>query len=296
LVTGAGGQVGSALVQSLAPLGQVIALTRRDCDLARPAALPRIVGDVAPDVIVNAGAYTAVDRAETEEALATTVNGEAPGVLAAAARASGALFVHYSTDYVFDGAKAQPYTEDDPPHPINAYGRSKLAGEQAIARAGGRYLVLRTSWVYAARGHNFIKTVLRLARERDELRIVADQIGAPTWARDIAQATARIVEQAGAETAGGSFRSAILNLSAAGETSWHGFAEAVAHEAQARGLIARMPAITSITSADYPTPAARPKNSRLAGERLRARYGIALPDWREALARCMNDPAVGEPA
>jgi len=190
LVTGANGQVGWELSRNLKPLGDVVALDRRQCDLSQPELLPTVIRSIKPDVIVNAAAYTTVDKAEQEERLATTVNGTAVGVLADESRKAGILLVHYSTDYVFDGDKPSPYTEQDEPHPINAYGRSKLAGETAMRQAGGAYTVLRTSWVYAGRGRNFVRTILRLAGERDELRIVDDQIGTPTWARSIADATA----------------------------------------------------------------------------------------------------------
>ena len=293
LVTGANGQVGWELRRSLAPLGEVTALDRNQCDLSRPERLPDVVRDARPDVIVNAAAYTAVDKAEQEEQLATAINGTAVGVLAEEARKAGSLLVHYSTDYVFDGEKPSPYTEDDAPHPINAYGRSKLAGETALRQAGGAYVILRTSWVYAARGRNFVHTILRLAKERDELRIVDDQIGAPTWARDIAEATARIVRAARGEQARGTFAPGIFNLSAAGATSWYGFAGAILDEAMRAGLLARVPRLTPIASKDYPTPAARPKNSRLSGERLEARFGIALPDWRASLARCIAEMKAG---
>ncbi len=295
LVTGANGQVGWELGRSLAPLGDVTALDRRQCDLSQPALLPGVVRSIKPDFIVNAAAYTAVDKAEQEEALATTVNGAAVGVLAEEARRAGIVFIHYSTDYVFDGAKQAPYTEDDAPHPINAYGRSKLAGEAAIHDAGGAYLILRTSRVYAARGHNFVRTILRLASERDELRIVDDQFGTPTWAREIAAATARIVRAVGDEQARGTFAPGLFNLTASGTTTWHGFAAAILDEAARHGLLARAPRLTPIASEDYPTPAARPKNSRLAGERLRQRFGIVLPDWRQSLARCIADMKTGGP-
>ena len=207
LVTGGNGQVGWELRRSLAAMGDVIALDRKACDLSRPHDLPGLIGKVEPDVIVNAAAYTAVDQAEEEEELATLVNGAAVGVLATEARKRGALLIHYSTDYVFDGTKDSAYTEDDPPNPINAYGRSKLAGERAMIQSAGDYLILRTSWVFAARGRNFLQTILRLARERDELSIVADQIGAPTWARNIADATAVIVQRACRERGEGEFAS-----------------------------------------------------------------------------------------
>ena len=293
LVTGANGQVGWELRRSLAPLGEMTALDRNQCDLSRPERLPDVVRDARPDVIVNAAAYTAVDKAEQEEQLATAINGTAVGVLAEEARKAGSLLVHYSTDYVFDGEKPSPYTEDDAPHPINAYGRSKLAGETALRQAGGAYVILRTSWVYAARGRNFVHTILRLAKERADLRIVDDQIGAPTWARDIAEATARIVRAARGEQARGTFAPGIFNLSAAGATSWYGFAGAILDEAMRSGLLTRAPRLTPIASKDYPTPAARPKNSQLSGERLEARFGIALPDWRASLARCIAEMKAG---
>jgi len=291
LVTGAAGQVGWELGRSLAPLGEVIALSREQCDLSKPQNLPGIVASAKPDVVINAAAYTAVDRAEQEEALATQINGEAVGVLAEATRGLGALFLHYSTDYVFDGTKGSPYTEDDHPHPINAYGRSKLAGERAVAQCGGRYLILRTSWVYAARGRNFLRTVLRLAGERDELRMVDDQVGAPTWARDIADATAAIIGRV--RDADDAFAPGIFNLTASGATSWCGFARAILDEAEKRpGLLRQRPRLQPIASADYPVPAARPMNSRLSGTQLRESFGIALPDWRQSLSQCMLDPAL----
>lgn len=291
MVTGANGQVGTELQRSLSPLGDVIALDRQACDLSRPERLPDIVRAHRPDVIINAAAYTAVDKAEDEETLAAVVNGTAVGVLAEEAHKAGALLVHYSTDYVFDGGKATPYSESDPPHPINAYGRSKLVGETALCAAGGHHLILRTSWVYGARGHNFLRTILRLAHERDELRIVDDQTGAPTWARDIADATAAIVRTARDELAQGRFSSGKFNLTAGGAATWFGFADAILQEAKRAGLLTRLPRLVAISSKDHPTAAARPKNSRLAGERIKERFGIALPDWQQSVARCMKEMA-----
>jgi|SRR6185369_1705762 len=296
MLTGANGQVGWELSRSLAPLGDVIAFDRSRCDLSRPHELPGLVAEAKPDVIVNAAAYTAVDKAEEEEALATTVNGTAAGVLADAARKSGALLIHYSTDYVFDGTKDTPYTEEDVPNPINAYGRSKLAGERAIAAAEADHLILRTSWVYAARGRNFVKTILRLAGERDELRIVDDQVGAPTWARDIADATASVVQQALRERREERFSPAIVNMTAAGETSWYGFAQGILDAASARGLLVKRPRFSPVSTSEYVTPARRPKNSLLAAARLRDRCGIALADWRQSLAACLQDPVLKEAA
>jgi len=289
LVTGANGQVGWELRQSLAPLGEVIALDRAACDLARPAEAARILRAATPDIIVNAAAYTAVDRAEQEEELATLINGTAVGEIAETARQLGALLIHYSTDYVFDGRKDAPYAEDDVPHPISAYGRSKLAGERAIAQCGGRYLIVRTSWIYAARGHNFLKTVLRLARERDELRIVDDQIGAPTWARDLAAATAVMSKQARQEIARDGFESGLFHVTGSGATSWFVFAQAVVKQAEQYGLLARKSKIVPIASSEYPVAATRPKNSRLSGARARHRFQIALPEWEQSLAVCMRE-------
>src|SRR5262252_5510729 len=283
LVTGANGQVGWELDHSLAALGNVIALDRWQCDLSRPERLPKLIRNLKPDVIVNAAAYTAVDDAEREERLATTVNGTAVDVMAQEARRTGALLVHYSTDYVFDGLKDAPYEEEDPPHPVNAYGRSKLAGESALGQAGGAYLILRTSWVYSARGRNFLRTMLALMRERDELKIVADQIGAPTSAAQIAQATAAVIVVAARERADRRFASGLFHLTASGATSWHGFAAAILVGATRHGLLApaRACRLVPVASEEYPRPAARPKNSRLACDRLHQRFGIALPEWDE---------------
>jgi dTDP-4-dehydrorhamnose reductase len=291
LVTGANGQIGWELKRSLTAIGDVLAIDRETCDLSRPRDLPRIIQKAKPHIIVNAAAYTAVDKAEDEEEFATVVNGTAVGVIAEEARRLGALLVHYSTDYVFDGAKDAPYAEDDQTNPINAYGRSKLAGERAISQSGSDYLILRSCWVFAARGHNFLLTILRLARERNELSIVADQIGAPTWARHIAEATAQIVQDACRERAKSAFTCEILHMSAGGATSWCGFTEAILDQAMEHGLLRNRPKVQPIASSQYPVPAARPKNSRLACERLRQRFGIALADWQQGLALCMQEVA-----
>lgn len=291
LVTGVNGQVGWELARSLMSLGEVVALDRSACDLSRPETLAQVVGGIAPDVIVNAAAYTAVDKAESEEGYATTINGEAVGELARIARASGALLLHYSTDYVFDGSKQTPYDEDDAVAPINAYGRSKLAGEMAIRASGCDYLILRTTWVFAARGGNFVRTMLRLGAERESLRIVADQIGAPTWARNIADATAHIITRAQQERRIQAFTSGVFNLASQGETSWHGFARAIFDAARSTDLGAslKIGSVEPIGSADYPTPAARPLNSRLRLARVEARFGVVMPRWEDALARCLDD-------
>jgi dTDP-4-dehydrorhamnose reductase len=288
LVTGANGQVGWELRHRFAPLGDVLATDRNACDLSRLGDLPSIIRAANPDVIVNAAAYTAVDKAEHDEEIATLINGTAVGIIAEEAWRLGALLIHYSTDYVFDGTKNSPYTENDPPNPINAYGRSKLAGERALGQSRSDYLILRTCWLFAARGHNFLRTILRLAQERDELRIVADQIGAPTWARHIADATATIVQRALQERTKADFASEILHVTAAGAASWCGFAETILDQAMALGLCRNRPNVHPIASSEYPLPAARPKNSRLAGNRLRERFGITLPEWQQGVALCMK--------
>jgi dTDP-4-dehydrorhamnose reductase len=292
LVTGANGQLGWELTRSLASLGEVAALAREQCDLARPESLPDLISAVTPDVIVNAAAYTNVDKAEQEEQLAFAVNATAVGALAEAARRTGALFVHFSTDYVFDGTKPTPYIEDDEPRPINAYGRSKLAGEIAARDMARDYLILRTSWLYGGRGHNFVRTVLRLAQERDELRIVADQVGVPTWVRDVATATAAVIRAGVRERGECRFASGIFHMTASGAASWHDLADAVVEQANACGLLnGRRPRILATTSEQYRTPATRPKNSRLAGDRLRERFGVILPGWRQALPLCLQEMA-----
>ncbi|NMG35079.1 dTDP-4-dehydrorhamnose reductase [Azoarcus sp. TTM-91] len=291
MLTGARGQVGWELARSLMPLGEVLALDRAGCDLSRPETLAARVAELAPDVIVNAAAYTAVDKAETEEALATRINGEAVGELARLARARGALLVHYSTDYVFDGSKPAAYVESDAVAPLNAYGRGKLAGEQAIAASGCDHLVFRTTWVYAARGGNFVRTMLRLGAEREALRVVADQIGAPTWARNIADATAQVVAQAMRERREGRFESGVFNLAGGGETNWCEFARTIFDEASRvlPGWQRKVTTVEAIGSGDYPTPARRPLNSRLDQRRLAERFGVTLPDWRAALVRCLEE-------
>ena len=289
LVTGATGQVGWELARSLAVLGEVHALNRAGCNLAAPEALAERVAALKPDVIVNAAAYTAVDRAEKDEAEALRVNGTSVGVLAREARRLGALLIHYSTDYVFDGEKTAPYVETDPTGPRNAYGRSKLAGELAVREAGCDHLILRTTWVYASRGQNFLKTMLRLGAERSELRIVGDQWGAPTWARHLSDATAQVLRQAQGERRGGRFVSETLHATARGATTWHGFAEAIHRDAHGLGLLERCPVLHAIATEEYPLPAARPKNSRLDGSRLFERFGVRLPEWGTGVGQCLEE-------
>jgi dTDP-4-dehydrorhamnose reductase len=287
LVVGATGQVGYELVRELAPLGPVVAFTRADCDLGDPAAAAAAVRAARPAVVVNAAAYTAVDRAEQEPDAARLANADAPGAMAAAAAECGAPFVHYSTDYVFDGAKAAPYAEADATNPLGVYGRTKLDGERAVAAANPAHLVFRTSWVYGARGQNFARTMLRLAREREELRVVADQVGAPTWARAVAAATAQVVgaalRAAGGAQAWTAEHAGVYHLASAGETSWHGFAEAVLAADPARDE-QRARRVVPIATTDFPTPVRRPANSRLDSGLAAARLGVRIPDWRAQLA------------
>jgi dTDP-4-dehydrorhamnose reductase len=293
VVLGPRGQVGWELLRALQPLGQVIAADRRQADLADPDHLIAQIAALKPDVLVNAAAWTAVDAAEQQAAQALRVNGTAPGLLARAARACGALLIHYSSDYVFDGSGSRPWRESDDCAPINLYGRSKLLGEQAIAQAGGDWLILRTSWVYASRGGNFVRTMLRLGSERDSLRIVADQIGAPTPARLIAETTAHLIRQSMAERQEVRFKPGLFHLSATGETSWHGFAQEIF--ARWRELAPDQPLkvteLRPIASADYPTPAQRPLNSRLSCDALAERFDVALPDWRSGLTLVLDELA-----
>ena len=281
LLTGASGQVGHELRRSLQGLGEVVALDRQQLDLAKLDQVRDVIRALRPGLIVNPAAYTAVDRAESESALAFRINAEAPAVMAAEARTLGAAMVHYSTDYVFDGAKPGPYVETDSTNPINVYGASKLAGEQAIAQAGIAHLIFRTSWVYGMRGSNFLLTMLRLARERPQLRVVADQVGAPTWSRTIADSTALVLAQAKLDSSWWERHSGVYHLSSQGSTAWHGFTEEIIARA---GLAC---AVQPITSAEYPTSARRPANSLLDSSKLQQQF-CRLPEWRAALALCME--------
>ncbi|KAF1689599.1 dTDP-4-dehydrorhamnose reductase [Pseudoxanthomonas taiwanensis] len=297
LVVGANGQVGRELRRSLAELGQVLPATRDGrlddgtacavADLGDPDGLARLVRDTTPDTVVNAAAYTAVDQAEDEPDVAWRINAQAPGVLARACAGAGIPLVHYSTDYVFDGRGTRPYREDDPTAPLGAYGASKRAGEEAALAAGGRPLGFRTAWVYAAHGHNFLRTMLRLGAEREELRVVADQVGTPTPAALIADVPAVALRRAlaGPAVAG------LWHLVAAGQTSWHGFAEAIFAEAVAAGLLPRAPRVLPITTAGYPTRTRRPAYSCLDTTRLRRDFGVELPDWREGLRGVVTELA-----
>jgi dTDP-4-dehydrorhamnose reductase len=301
LLTGRNGQVGSELAQLLPRLGEVTALGRQELDLLNIHDIRRAVQHARPSLIVNAAAYTTVDRAEKEEALAHAINADAPAVIAEEAKKIGAVVVHYSTDYVFDGTKHTPYTEDDPTNPMSAYGRTKLAGEEAIRATGIPHLIFRTAWVYATSGKNFLLTILRLATEREELRIVSDQFGAPTSSREIAQATTRVLVDLPRKS-GSSLPeiTGTYNLTASGETTWHEFATTIIEDCSQlprdtpwfaaatsnRPLIAKR--IIPITTADYPTPARRPAYSVLSNVRFAATFGFTLPAWRTQLTSAVQ--------
>ncbi len=286
------GQVAWELRRTLATLGEVIAVGRRTepyaLDLMQPETIVPLVDQLRPDWIVNAAAYTAVDKAEQEPGIAAAVNAAAPGLLAEAATRVGAQLVHFSTDYVFDGTATEPYQEGDAPNPQGVYGRTKLDGEEAIAKSGCDWLVLRTAWVYGARGGNFMRTMRRLAREREELRVVADQHGAPTWSRHIAEATAQILAQLGGDRAAWHRACGVYHLTSAGTATWHSFASAIVEHQRRQESIACQ-RVTAITTADYPTPAKRPAYSVLDNDKLAATFGLRLPDWQAALARVQED-------
>ncbi len=286
LLTGCNGQVGWDLQRTLAPVGDVAAVDLPEIDFCDVAALRALVGQIKPDIIVNPAAYTAVDRAESEPELAQAVNGEAPGVLAREAARLGIPMVHYSTDYVFDGENAEPYDEEDETDPRSAYGRSKLAGEQAVQRSGANHVILRLAWVFAMRGGNFVLTMMRLAKERSELRVVNDQRGAPSWSRTIAEASALVVWRLLHE--GRSVPSGIYHLPSRGTTTWFDFAKAI-FEIGRGVLFDDVPNVLPISSSEFPTPAPRPANSVLSGEKIARQLKISLPGWEEQLAFAMKD-------
>lgn len=301
LLLGANGQLGRSFVEdgSLAARGDLVVATRDGslwngsrgevADLSAPG-LASLLDRVRPDVIVNAAAYTAVDRAEQEEALATRINGDAVGELGAWAAAHDALVMHYSTDYVFDGMATAPYPVDAATGPLGAYGRSKLVGEEALRASGADHLILRTAWVYAPHGHNFLRTMLRLGAEREELRVVADQHGAPTSTALIVRASLAALDRWMAEPAARAQLQGTHHLVASGHTSWHGFATAIFAEAHAHGLLARVPRVLPIATADYPTPARRPAWSVLDNSEFQQRFGVSLPDWQDGLREIMQRP------
>ncbi len=300
LITGATGQIGWQLQRTLAPLGDVTACTRTQLDFTKPESAAQFLRDSKPDIVVNAAAYTAVDRAESEPDLAHTVNAETPARIAGELARTRGLLIQYSTDYVFDGRKPGPYDETDSTGPLNVYGQTKLAAEQAITASGCPHLILRTTWVYDIRGKNFLRTVLRLAREKEELTMVADQHGAPTWARSIAETTAQIVARCiQRRDPDGWGYNGLFHLTAAGETTWAGFSEQILVEYEA---LAEWPADTGewgspltakrvvpVTTAQFPAPARRPGNSVLSNAKLEATFGLRLPDWRDLLRLALQD-------
>jgi dTDP-4-dehydrorhamnose reductase len=286
MLFGANGQLGTELHRLLRSRFEVHAFTRSEADFSRPDQVRKIVADLRPAIVLNAAAYTAVDRAESEAELAFLVNAKTPEAISQEAVRYGGLLIHYSTDYVFDGSKTMPWVEDDATGPLNVYGSSKLAGEKAIAAQGGRFLIFRTSWIYAPHGKNFLLTILRLARERERLTIVADQKGAPTSALAIARATEqalRVLDDRGPQAISG-----VYHMTCAGETTWHGFAQAIVQEA-AEALDGKRPEILPIPASQYPTPARRPVNSVLDNSKLLNAFGIALPHWRTALVEAASE-------
>jgi dTDP-4-dehydrorhamnose reductase len=288
LLTGKNGQLGWELQRTLASLGQVVALDSSELDLADAEAIRCKVREIQPQIIVNPAAYTAVDKAESEPELALAINGIAPGILAEEAKKLDALLIHYSTDYVFDGSKAGAYLEEDVPNPLGVYGQTKLTGEQAIRAVGGNHLILRTSWVYGARGKNFLLTMLRLARERSELRIVDDQIGAPTWCRSLAEITAQMLAQLyapGAVKEDMTKLSGTYHLTSTESVSWYGFANKII---ELSGIVPA-PKLLAIPSSEYPTPAARPMNSLLSNDKLLRTFGLQTGAWQENLQLCMQE-------
>ena len=287
LVFGSDGQVGHELLTPLQSLGQVVGLNRTTCDLSIEGNAAHALEREMPNMVVNAAAYTAVDRAESEPEIAAMINTRAVEEMANACAAARIPFVHYSTDYVFDGQVHHPYSEDHPTAPLGVYGVTKWRGEEAVRAAGGPYLILRTAWVYSRRGNNFLKTIQRLARERTELRIVDDQIGAPTWARSIAEGTAEVLQKVASQNwtdCAGTY-----HLTAVGETSWHGFAEAIVEHMSRIDDAFTAPPVVGIPTADYPTPAQRPAYSVLSNEKLERTFGITLPDWQTQLASALED-------
>ena len=290
LLFGKNGQVGWELNHSLQPLGEIIALGREDADFSEPEMLRDVVREVNPDVIVNAAAYTKVDKAEEEEDVADRINGVAPGVLAEEALKANALLVHYSTDYVFDGSKKTPYVETDSPNPVSAYGRTKLAGELAIQSSGCDYLILRTSWVYSARGENFLLKILRLAGEMQELNVVNDQAGVPTWARTISDTTAKIIHASNMQRLTGRFTSGIYNVASSGVTTWFEFAQEIVNIASTleAGVDLKVKQINGISSHAFQAKAQRPNYSVLSTEKIERMYGLSPVNWKGELTCCMT--------
>ena len=285
LLIGKVGQVGWELRRTLAPMARVVCVDFPEIDLTSGDSIRQWVAQASPGIVINAAAYTAVDKAESEEDRAMKINGVAPGILAEEAKKSGALLVHYSTDYVFDGTKTRPYVETDPPNPLGTYGRTKLAGDEAVRAAGGAHLIFRLCWVYGALGQNFMLTMMRLAREREKMRVVSDQVGCPTWSRMIAETTAQAVKQAvaaGDPSAG----TGTYHLAASGATSWHGFAQAIVDLMPAEGR--KCTRVEAIPSSEYPTPTRRPAYSVLGCDKLERTFGLRLPPWDESLKQVLE--------
>jgi len=289
IVTGSSGQVGWELVRALQPLGHVTGLDRTQFDITDHREIRRLFCDRRPDVLINAAAYTAVDRAETEESVARAANADAVTELAALAGRSRCLLIHYSTDYVFNGQKVGGYAEDDATDPLSAYGRTKLLGEKALQASEADWLCLRTSWVYAPRGRNFLRTIVRLAMEQEELRVVSDQYGAPTPARLIAEATAQVAKLALQERLERRFQSQLIHLSAAGSTSWHGFAEAILQRMTQASLKVKAKRVVPIATEEFPTTARRPANSRLCCDAISRRFALRMPTWESSLDLCFTE-------
>ena len=291
LLTGKNGQVGWELQRTLQPLGRVVALDRQGMDLANPDSIRAAIREIRPNLIINAAAYTTVDKAETEPDLAMAINGVAPGIMAEEAKKIGALLIHCSTDYVFDGSKTTPYVEEDAAIPISTYGRTKLAGELAVKAIAAPHFILRNSWVYSERGKNFLLMILRLAKERNELRIVDDQIGAPTWSRTIAEAIAYMlvhgIGAAGIDQDWTAEKAGIYHICANGEASWFTFTKKIL--ALASDKIPSELTVTPITTADYPLPAKRPASSRLSLKKFEQSFGFVFPEWSDALKRCLDE-------
>jgi dTDP-4-dehydrorhamnose reductase len=285
LLFGKIGQVGWELRRTLATMSQLVCVDFPDVDLTSPDSIRQRITASAPEIIVNAAAFTAVDKAETESTLAMKINGEAPGIMAVEAKKRGALLVHYSTDYVFDGSKTSPYVEEDATNPLGAYGRTKLAGDQAIQHVGCEHLIFRLCWVYGARGGNFMLTMMRLAREREKLRVVQDQVGCPTWSRMIAETTALALKGTIPPAKNGP-RQGVYHLCSSGQTSWHGFASAIVELMPAEGRKCRE--VEGIGSSEYPTPTKRPPYSVMSCDKLARDFGLRLPDWRESLGQVLE--------
>ena len=297
LVTGRNGQLGWELLRTLGTLGEVTGVDVDTLDLTDTAKVSALVRGLKPDLIVNPAAFTAVDLAEKNAELAQQVNGEVPALLASLAKELGALLIGYSTDYVFNGSKSSPWTEEDTPDPLNVYGRTKLAGDKAIAESGASHLIFRVSWLYCSRGKNYLLTMLRLLKSGAPLRIVDDQIGAPTWARSVAEATSQVVSQILSQSGGGTLaekarrHEGIYNLPCGGSVSWHGFTQAIAEEAVQRGLLDSVPVIPGIPTSDYKSDAVRPLNSLLDTGKVEGRFGIYMPEWRSALELVLDEVA-----